>query len=246
MRGLYTGLLSVLLVLGLAQASNATVEQGALNAVVAPWGFSLVPVPGQTVDYYPFPPDPVSGERHKVGDGHVTLMKLYDDSAKVKWPPPIEPYRFDSFFDIFTEISPPNGPPVTLFGLGRVVFTEVAEATNTFTTEMLSMDLRESPTSPLMIRESPTKQSLGRTTVRESPTKSGTYQIDSFFDIFTELSLDGGLTWTPASVLDNNGAIVPVPLEVSGPVPEPCTLIIWSLLGTLGIGVRSWRRRKAA
>ena len=29
-------------------------------------------------------------------------------------------------------------------------------------------------------------------------------------------------------------------------VPEPATLIIWSLLGALGIGVGWWRRRKAA
>ena len=29
-------------------------------------------------------------------------------------------------------------------------------------------------------------------------------------------------------------------------IPEPPTLIIWSLLGILGIGIRWWRRRKAA
>jgi hypothetical protein len=30
------------------------------------------------------------------------------------------------------------------------------------------------------------------------------------------------------------------------PIPEPSTLIIWSLLGSLGIGFGWWRRRKAA
>jgi hypothetical protein len=29
-------------------------------------------------------------------------------------------------------------------------------------------------------------------------------------------------------------------------VPEPSTLIIWSLLGSLGISIGWWRRRKAA
>ena len=47
------------------------------------------------------------------------------------------------------------------------------------------------------IRESPTRASTGKTTVR---TATGGYQIDSFFDIWTEISLDGGQTWSP--VLD--------------------------------------------
>ena len=48
---------------------------------------------------------------------------------------------------------------------------------------------------PFMIRESPTKASVGRTSIR---TGSGQTMVSSFFDVFTELSLDGGQTWTPA------------------------------------------------
>jgi hypothetical protein len=29
-------------------------------------------------------------------------------------------------------------------------------------------------------------------------------------------------------------------------IPEPCTLIVWSLLGASGVGIGWWRRRRAA
>ncbi|MEI6654797.1 MAG: choice-of-anchor D domain-containing protein [Verrucomicrobiota bacterium] len=64
-----------------------------------------------------------------------------------------------------------------------------------FDTEMLSLDL----TLPdgTMLRESPTKQSLGR--LHQTPAASGTgFTISSFFDVFLELSTDGGNTWSPA------------------------------------------------
>ena len=34
--------------------------------------------------------------------------------------------------------------------------------------------------------------------------------------------------------------------QSTSPIPEPSTLIIWSLLAVLGLGVAWWRRRKAA
>ena len=45
-----------------------------------------------------------------------------------------------------------------------------------------------------MLRESPIQNSTGTTSVL--PT-SGDYHIDSFFDVFVELSLDDGMTWYP-------------------------------------------------
>ncbi len=47
----------------------------------------------------------------------------------------------------------------------------------------------------VMIRESPTLLSSGQTRIKPIP---GGYMIDSFFDIFTEVSTDGGVTWMPA------------------------------------------------
>lgn len=94
--------------------------------------------------------------------------------------PPGEPWlggMHMSFFDIFVEISPTGGL--------------------TFDTEMLSMELTGVHNGvPFMIRESPTRPSTGRYAV--TPIGGGLYHIDSFFDIFTELSLDGGQTWTPS------------------------------------------------
>src|SRR5262249_15025564 len=49
----------------------------------------------------------------------------------------------------------------------------------------------------LMIRESPTLPSRGQTEI--TPQADGTYRIGSFFDIFVELSTDGGATWSGAT-----------------------------------------------
>jgi hypothetical protein len=62
-------------------------------------------------------------------------------------------------------------------------------------TELLSMDLSGmSPNGPLLMRESPTRLSLGRI-VQQAPGVD--YPADSFFDVFFELSLNGGNTWIP-------------------------------------------------
>jgi hypothetical protein len=69
-----------------------------------------------------------------------------------------------------------------------------------FDTEMLQLDISGGTLPPnVKIRESPTLASTGRTTMRPG---AGGFYIDSFFDVFTELSLDGGQTWMPS----DNGA----------------------------------------
>lgn len=68
---------------------------------------------------------------------------------------------------------------------------------NTMNTEMLHLSITGGTLPPgVMIRESPTRASLGRTSIRA---EAGGYRIGSFFDIFTELSVDGGQTWVPSS-----------------------------------------------
>jgi hypothetical protein len=76
--------------------------------------------------------------------------------------------------------------------------TAVGSTTSTFDTEMLSLELTGgSPAiGSFMLRESPTKQSLGRHTIRQDPRG---YRVSSFFDVFLELSTDGGGTWIPAN-----------------------------------------------
>jgi hypothetical protein len=69
--------------------------------------------------------------------------------------------------------------------------------TRYFETEMLALDLSvdNGLPSPMMIRESPTKASTGRTSVRANGVDN---DCDSFFDIFIEVSTDGGQTWWPS------------------------------------------------
>jgi hypothetical protein len=85
---------------------------------------------------------------------------------------------------------------------------------------------------PFTLRESPTKQSLGKHVVTFPG--DGTIQVDSFFDIITELSLDGGQTFLPA-----NSALR---MDLTG-IPEPSTLLL-SALGATGLGVVARRRRR--
>ena len=70
-------------------------------------------------------------------------------------------------------------------------------STTVYDTEMLQLNLAgNSPFGPLMIRESPTKQSLGRHTIGPDPRG---FRVSSFFDVFLELSTDDGQTWFPAN-----------------------------------------------
>ena len=67
---------------------------------------------------------------------------------------------------------------------------------NIYVTEMLQLDISGGSLPPgVFIRESPTLPSVGQTVIRGGG--GGGYQIDSFFDIYTEISLDGGQSWSP-------------------------------------------------
>jgi len=98
-------------------------------------------------------------------------------------------------------------------------FNHVSGSTRFFDTEMLQMDLAG---GTMMIRESPSLPSTGQTTIQDLG--GGNFKIDSFFDVFTELSLDGGATWIP----NNNGA---QHLTVSnGGCPTPTSNRSWGQL----------------
>lgn len=65
-----------------------------------------------------------------------------------------------------------------------------------FSIEMLSMDLAGGTLPPgMLLRESPTRGSGGRLSMDAAP---GGFIVDSFFDVWTELSLDGGQSWIEA------------------------------------------------
>src|SRR5207302_2546973 len=81
-----------------------------------------------------------------------------------------------------------------------------------YDTEMLQLDSTvQVGGNPLKIRESPTLPSRGGTETKAQA--DGSFRIGSFFDIFPQISLDGGATWSGAT----NG---PVRMELSPIAPE--------------------------
>jgi hypothetical protein len=126
-----------------------------------------------------------------------------------------EDETFDSIWDC--EMDMGLGPvAVTLTGpASTMTFSRLLSTTGTFVAEMVSMNLSGSAgDSNIQIRESPTLTSLGQTDITDLG--GGLYQIDSFFDVFTELSVDGG-PWMPQ--LSQTVRIVLVPVDVVSTEP---------------------------
>jgi hypothetical protein len=68
------------------------------------------------------------------------------------------------------------------------------------------------------------------------------YHVESFFDVFTEMSLNGGMTWSPATQISIDGGKFWIPsatVRLQG-VPEPGALV---LLTTGCAALLLWRRR---
>ena len=84
--------------------------------------------------------------------------------------------------------------PQGLANSSGVVGKYLTDTTGTFQTEMVAMSL--TGFGGIRVRESPSLPSLGQTRITDIG--GGMYHIDSFFDVFTELSADGGQGWLPA------------------------------------------------
>jgi hypothetical protein len=151
-----------------------------------------------------------------------TVDSFFDITYRVG--PSGGPYHVDSFFDVFTEINLSTDRRNSAIGDVR--------------TELLSMNLQgqfPSPTGPIrfLVRESPVLSSNGQHSYSEHP--SGGFEVNSFFDIFTELSIDGGQTWIPSSG--------PAHMELTRVgVPEPGSLMLAVFVGLTGLAVRLRRR----
>jgi hypothetical protein len=134
----------------------------------------------------------------------------------------------------FSPASAPAGVNVS------VASTAVEDGTRFFDTEMLSLNLAGGGLpAGVMVRESPSKASLGRTSIRQ-PAGTTSFRISSFFDVFLEASLDGGQTWSPSISgpshvsLDNipvNPCVGPASLAITRSPDGTSVTISWSGTG---------------
>jgi hypothetical protein len=98
----------------------------------------------------------------------------------------------------------PNGPPQHVFASApctnkiTAVTSQNVGSVRHFTTEMLGLTVFGLPNG-MMIRESPSKASVGRFSSRPDPNNPGQFRVSSFFDVFTEISLDGGVNWSAST-----------------------------------------------
>src|SRR5205085_4934994 len=123
--------------------------------------------------------------RHRFFTQHYPLPALGTSQT--------ETFSSEVDFDLSTDngatFSPASGTANVAI---QVTHSQDIGDTMVFNTEMLQLDLTS---GSLLLRESPTLHSTGQTTVRPV---AGGYMIGSFFDVFTEVSTDGGISWTPA------------------------------------------------
>ena len=126
-------------------------------------------------------------------------------------PPTVQGATVTSdYFATFTGqlvLAPPLVPATVTYPLSvpvrmveRITLASTQGAVRTFDTELVTFELGGSTTpAGAMARESPTLVSTGRTTITTLP--GGQYRIESYYDVWLELSLDGGGTWNPAEAM---------------------------------------------
>src|SRR5262249_1004549 len=128
----------------------------------------------------------------------------------------------------------------------QITHSQDVNGQSIYDTEMLQLDL----VGPgFMLRESPTLQSKGQTTIRPV---AGGYMIGSFFDVFTEVSTDAGVTWTPANQsghveLRHDPTLAPAVSHPTTLLPPPTGAYIspqlWHALFAQGIIIRDVRHK---
>jgi hypothetical protein len=154
------------------------------------------------------------------GFGLVRLRDIIHDRFTSSNPPPppvrgsTTTHTFGSFVRGIVVLPDGTTSPIDAPAQSTVEVTSAGQENNTqrFETEMLQLDISGGNLPPgFMIRVSPTQRSFGGTSIKDL--SNGTFEIKSFFNIFTELSTNGGQTWIPSTNRDGT-RIVAVKVEL--------------------------------
>ncbi len=146
---------------------------------------------------------------HRFLGGNVQLPCGSHGGFTAAAPPPAAPGATvtSDYFATFTGqlilappvVAAPITHPLSLQAhmVERITLAGTQGAVRTFDTELVTFELGGS-TAPAgaMVRESPSLASTGRTTI--TTLAGGQYRIESVYDVWLEISLDGGATWQPA------------------------------------------------
>ncbi len=157
----------------------------------------------------------------------LSLTSVDPIGELVPLPSPGETFQVDSFFDVFVELSI-GGNLFQVDSFFDVTYqVSRGSCEGCWQTEMVALSLvGQIPGGPTIeIRESPSLPSPGEIVVSDLP--DGTFQVDSFFDVFTEISVDGG----PFASATSSTRIV-----MGAAVPEPASLALLTLGGLTLIG----------
>jgi hypothetical protein len=179
---------------------------------------------------------------YQIGALTIQAVRIRHSGFLASFPPPLTvgastSHTFGSTLQ--GQIIVNNGPPAPFTDPATVSVT-VTKASGpagssplgTFNTQMTQLDVDLG--GGMKIRIDPTTPSVGQTTISDAG--GGQFRINSFFDIFTDLSLDNGATWTPSSVSGH------VDLTAN---PEPSSLVLGSIGAVVCLGAVRARRRRS-
>lgn len=199
--------------------SNASGQSGDISYIVE----CPVVKSKQTTNHLP------GGSNHKiVNDSRITFdggkyqlmrFELSGYSSNTIPPPIFNSTVFSVFSQANMELSADSGLTFQPFFAPCLMFMRAYHSldsggTEYYSTEILQMAIQGgSLPDGFMLRESPLAADSSTGLLRLRPVPGG-YQIDSFFDVFYQVSIDGGLSWVP----DDNQTSV---LHASGPAVLP-------------------------
>lgn len=141
-------------------------------------------------------------------------------------------YTISTYFDIMAGISnygfAMSAGQLATISIGTV---QMDSGWSVYQTEITSLDMPIEHFPPEVIfRESPYEASLGQYKIF-TPSLDGYGTMESFFDIWLELSIDGGQTWSSIYQVSEDGGQTWEPtgyIHLEG-APEPATILLFGL-----------------